>query len=476
MQFGIDENNNRSEPLFSGQKARCPLCGGTLVGKCGDIYTWHWQHTNDRECDPWKEHETPWHRKWKAKFPKIQQEVIIERNGEKHIADVKTKNNTVIEFQNSSISTTTIEIREAFYGKMIWVINAKSFKENFKIRSMVSSALRSIEEESSYEFENIKKSYSKHIEELDKTLQELLKEKNLIDSEFINGKKNLDKLNESKLDIDILQATIIESVRTRHFNEILYKFGYDVRDNIEEYLTEIGKSKAIIDKNQKFLIQISEYENYCIEDDSFKIVAYENINEKNYYRTKAILKTTLKTFFPEIVTFNSELEFRNFNVKSKLYEFAIDLTETVDRLNSEILENSDKINKLNESIREVITINLNKNISLTEEEISKLNTQIEELTDKIQRQTKKLEDTKIQSGNEIVEYEVEFKQENQEKKYEAMKKHKGFYYFEWKHERKTWLVSDKPIFFDIGEDYLFQKVKSGVLKKITISDFLKMYE
>lgn len=476
MQFGIDDNNNRSEPLFSGQKASCPLCGGTLVGKCGDIYTWHWQHTNDRECDPWKEHETQWHRKWKAKFPKIQQEVIIERNGEKHIADVKTKNNTVIEFQNSSISTTTIEIREAFYGKMIWVINAKSFKENFKIRSIVSSALRNIEEESSYEFENIKRSYSKHIEELDRTLKELLKEKTLRDSEYIDKKKKLDKLNDSKLDIDILQTTIIESIRNRHFNEILYKFGYDVRDYIEELLTEISKTEAIIEKNQKFLIEIAEYESYCIENESFKIVNYENINESNYYRTKAILKTTLKTFFPEIVTFNSEIEFRNFNVKSKLYEFAIDLTETVDKLNSEISGNRYKISSLNDSIKKVITTNLNKNISLTEDELLKLNIQIEELTDKIQRQTKKLDDTRIQSDNEIVEYEVEFKQESQEKKYEAMKKHKGFYYFEWKHERKTWLVSDKPIFFDIGEDYLFQKVNSGVLKKITISDFLKMYE
>ncbi len=115
MQFGYDENKIRTKPSFSGQKAICPLCEGTLIGKCGDIYVWHWQHHHDRECDPWKEHETDWHRKWKANFPNDQQEVIIEKYGEKHIADVKTAIGVVIEFQNSSISTSTILIREDFY-------------------------------------------------------------------------------------------------------------------------------------------------------------------------------------------------------------------------------------------------------------------------------------------------------------------------------------------------------------------------
>lgn len=122
------------------------MCGGTIIGKCGEIYAWHWQHHKDRECDPWQEHETEWHQKWKANFPDDWQEVIIKSNEEKHIADVKTAGGLVLEFQNSSISSTTIKIREAFYQNMIWVVNARTFKDNFKIRSVVSSRLRSIEE------------------------------------------------------------------------------------------------------------------------------------------------------------------------------------------------------------------------------------------------------------------------------------------------------------------------------------------
>ncbi|WP_291125068.1 hypothetical protein [Flavobacterium sp. UBA6031] len=476
MQFGIDDNNNRSEPLFSGQKARCPLCGGTLVGKCGDIYTWHWQHTNDRECDPWKEHETLWHRKWKAKFPKIQQEVIIERNGEKHIADVKTKNNTVIEFQNSSISTTTIEIREAFYGKMIWVINAQSFKENFKIRSIVSSALRNIEEESSSELEHIKKSYSTFIKDIETKLNEIYSDKNLKESEYNAKKTKKEKLESSKSQIDILHDSIIESIKARQFNEILYLLGFDVKDKIEQLLGEIGKTNAEIKIKRNFLLEIAGYEDFNIENKNFKLVKYESINATNFYRTKAILKTTRKTIFPDIESFNSEMGFKNFNVKSKLYDFAIDLTETVERYESEIIEDSKKVKNLNDNIRHTISENLDTCISTIEKDLSKLSEEKEELTNKVSAQRTRLEKAKIQRDKEIIEYEAEFKQENEEKKFEAMKKHKGFYYFDWKHERKTWLVSDKPIFFDIGKDYLFQKVQNGVLKKISIDDFLKTHE
>ena len=137
MKFAIDNLNKRIKPEFSGQKATCPFCNGSLIGKCGEIYTWHWQHQVNTECDSWKEHETAWHRTWKNKFPDSWQEVIINNDDEKHIADVRTPNGDIIEFQNSPISSSTIRIREEFYKNMVWVVNAIEFKENFKIWSLV---------------------------------------------------------------------------------------------------------------------------------------------------------------------------------------------------------------------------------------------------------------------------------------------------------------------------------------------------
>ena len=98
MKFAIDNLNKRIKPEFSGQKAICPFCNGILIGKCGEIYTWHWQHQANADCDKWKEHETEWHRTWKNKFPDSWQEVIINKGDEKHIADIRTPNGAIIEF------------------------------------------------------------------------------------------------------------------------------------------------------------------------------------------------------------------------------------------------------------------------------------------------------------------------------------------------------------------------------------------
>ena len=75
-------------------------------------------------CDPWWENEKPWHREWKEQFPKEWQEVIhTDENGERHIADVKTDHGYVIEFQHSPIKLEERQSREAFYKKMVWVID-----------------------------------------------------------------------------------------------------------------------------------------------------------------------------------------------------------------------------------------------------------------------------------------------------------------------------------------------------------------
>ncbi|MBA3899141.1 MAG: hypothetical protein H0X62_02855 [Bacteroidetes bacterium] len=210
--FGYDENKIRIRPSYSGQKATCPLCQGTIIGKCGEIYVWHWQHNHDRECDPWQEHETDWHRKWKANFPDDWQEVILAKEGEKYIADVKTANGVVIEFQNSSISTSTIRIRENFYQEMIWVVNAKTFKDNFMIRSVVSSRLRNIGQNASQEISSLKSSYN---DDLNAVTDDIEKNKKETTNRFnsINYKKGLvEKLSQHLEEHDVYTNTIIDKL------------------------------------------------------------------------------------------------------------------------------------------------------------------------------------------------------------------------------------------------------------------------
>ncbi len=111
----------------------CPNCGSELIAKCGEIKINHWAHKRSRNCDPWWENETEWHRAWKSNFPPKWQEIIKtdELSGEKHIADVCTSHGLVVEFQHSYIKPEERRSREAFYKNMVWVVNGTRLKRDF---------------------------------------------------------------------------------------------------------------------------------------------------------------------------------------------------------------------------------------------------------------------------------------------------------------------------------------------------------
>jgi len=123
--------NNKRETAKPGIKANCPLCGKELIPKCGFIKIWHFAHKVDNQCDNWYEPESDWHFFWKKEFPVENQEVIIEKFGEKHIADISLDDGLVIEFQNSFLSSDEILKREKFYGNMFWVLNGNTLGKNF---------------------------------------------------------------------------------------------------------------------------------------------------------------------------------------------------------------------------------------------------------------------------------------------------------------------------------------------------------
>jgi len=111
----------------------CQCCESDLIAKCGTQKIWHWAHKGKRNCDHWWENETQWHRDWKDNFPKEWQEVVhLSDDGEKHIADVKTPNGLVVEFQHSAISLKEKLSRETFYKDMIWVVDGRRLERDFQ--------------------------------------------------------------------------------------------------------------------------------------------------------------------------------------------------------------------------------------------------------------------------------------------------------------------------------------------------------
>lgn len=122
MRFAlVDGKRREAEPHLSGE---CVGCGSGVIAKCGEIRVHHWAHRGRRRCDPWWETETEWHRDWKGRFPDEWQEIIHNaEDGERHIADVRTGHDWVIEFQHSFIKPEERRSREAFYAKMMWVVD-----------------------------------------------------------------------------------------------------------------------------------------------------------------------------------------------------------------------------------------------------------------------------------------------------------------------------------------------------------------
>ncbi len=116
-------------------RGRCPACEGTVIAKCGDINVHHWAHES-RDCDPWAEGETHWHRQWKELFPEDCREVTLRHGEHLHRADVK-RGNRVIEFQHSPLSLGDITDRETFYHRILlhnmsWVVDASGFESNIE--------------------------------------------------------------------------------------------------------------------------------------------------------------------------------------------------------------------------------------------------------------------------------------------------------------------------------------------------------
>lgn len=129
MKFAlVSGQRQEAQPGLSGV---CPGCGRPAVAKCGELRVWHWAHKGGHLCDPWWENETEWHRAWKNQFPADWQE-IVHRAGddERHIADVKTDEGWVIEFQHSHITPEERRSRDAFYPKLIWVVDGTRRKRD----------------------------------------------------------------------------------------------------------------------------------------------------------------------------------------------------------------------------------------------------------------------------------------------------------------------------------------------------------
>lgn len=157
MKFALVENQKREAE--KGLKGLCPICQQPVIAKCGKFKINHWAHKSLEHCDNWWENETEWHRQWKNTFPVEWQEIVAidEKTGEKHIADIKTNGDMVVEFQHSNISEEERISREKFYKNMIWIVDGTRRKRDlahFAEAFEFNSIWRIVQESHWYVLEN----------------------------------------------------------------------------------------------------------------------------------------------------------------------------------------------------------------------------------------------------------------------------------------------------------------------------------
>ena len=131
MRFALIDNKRKEAE--HGLKGLCPGCSQPVIAKCGNQRIWHWAHRSNKICDNWWEPETEWHRSWKNNYPADWQEVFLldEKTGVKHVADLRTVHNLIIEFQHSHIDPKERATREKFYQNMVWVVDGTRLKRDY---------------------------------------------------------------------------------------------------------------------------------------------------------------------------------------------------------------------------------------------------------------------------------------------------------------------------------------------------------
>ncbi len=487
MTIGINDDRKRIPPS-PGATAICQICAERLIAKCGEIYTWHWAHKIDRDCDPWKEHETEWHRKWKNRFPIEWQEVpMCDEYGERHAADVKTDSGLVIEFQNSSISTSTIKVREGFYGNMIWVINAESFRDNFKLGSVVKRKVREFEAEEKDPFVPLEEEYNEKIDELTKVIKEKDDHIKPLFEQIKANREKLERFNTILADVPTFSDQMIKSLINDSYIEydlnpiignLKATYGNTLK-NLKPAWRELQEKLRTQQNNLCILRSLPDKE---IDGKLLKIVPFQYVTANNFRQVKLITKESFNTLFLAVKPITTELDFNRLQYTHDQYLFALNLStnisaieESIDALKVRLKELEDYVPSIRMNVQALLTANLQSIISHIEKDIL---TDDEKWNGLLAEQG----DLRIKKGilemrraNEVPTARSEVVQDIRDRKFSFMREMKGRYYFQWKHERRTWQVANEPIYFDIGESYLFKKVSDNLVIKISIEDFMNTY-
>ncbi len=146
MFIAIDSNGVRidSSDAIKDEIYFCPICHAEVQLKKGEINAPYFAHLMGTCSDTWNYDMSEWHKKMQGFFPKEYREVVVKLKNCKHRADILI-NNIVVEFQQSPISITEFDERNAFFKnagyRLAWVFDfSKQYRnENIYCKNKTKS-------------------------------------------------------------------------------------------------------------------------------------------------------------------------------------------------------------------------------------------------------------------------------------------------------------------------------------------------
>lgn len=417
--------NLRIEPQ-PGAVGICQICKNKVRACCGTINKWHWRHNKLPDCDSFHEPMTEWHKDWQNQFPKDWQEVVLERNNEKHFADVLTPNNLVIEFQHSSISPLKILERELFYNHMIWVVNAVGFKKNLNINDLLEANLKKLKE------------FNKSV--LHSEISNLIDgEISLLRSELL-GLEN--KLNRLPKVLDRRKETLKTYEKTLQ--------------NLDEYLS----NEAFVTwlKNGRILNAYSEQLDMNEVEIRKQII---DLHQKIDYNTN------------QIVQIDVELKDNGLIIQNKDLKEKLEILKT--EIQKKIRDQKKSLQEIQNEVKSIFLEGLPDLIEKESSEIRKIEVNLPKINQEIISKNLHVEHVKKTKKDRISEFLVKKNLEFQQEMIRIKKKHENIFSYEWKNKRKSWEYASKPIFLDFGDEYLFKIKSNNLLERVAKNYFIKYY-
>ncbi len=343
MQYAIVEGEKRKP--FKGGKGLCPQCGASLIAHFGEIEPPHWQHVQKVDCIPWYEPKTEWHIAWQNRFPKAWKEFSVKNQitGEEHFADVRTDKGIVIEFQNSPITPFIIRQRETFYGNMVWVVNANTFKDSFVIASRVTDEVKRFEDTLFMKEFQIKADIDAEIREQETKVNNLKNEL----KDAIEGTKKLqrrmDEYQKYIAEYKGLSERIIKWITNREGN-IEVANGVDLYDSLLRFYKErllsimnsICQDTGLLNETERELRELTSLEDDEIDGRKVKKISYDKINEDNYSKVYVIDRVSKRKLFHNHQKIRNKLELFRYQYSTDKFDFLMDKSEDITRFQQDI--------------------------------------------------------------------------------------------------------------------------------------------